>query len=472
MPHPARRAASGAGTLPAARPTALRAAAFTLALAAGGCDDPLGNRSGPGLVIDAVSPAAEQVTEAGFEVDFHLRDGVRMSVVSAVVEGPSGAVTVEPFSPEWVRTVRPRAFELAIPLGAPGAHVVTLIVTDTAGRTVTATLRKTLQLPEAPYTITALPDAGGSDADALAFSAGGAVGGWVRSAAGTTRPARWDDGRLTVLDVPLPDSISAQAVRINDAGDALVQFAGGGAVRRADGVFLRADTLWYSPYSGGDPRARRYPFCCLAATDLTENRQALFNTGWQISPLATLRLDVATGAMIDTLPQLLFWRNEHGQMAGVTLSAGYGYPSFYFTGVGLPTYGQIEGLRRSTCDWLGRSTRTAPISLADDGTALVDGCGNIALQPGDGRPGAYVHRKLGTVTTARLSRDGRLVAGLTPHGALHLWTVATGEVRRLALPAGWTVDRLHAVHGSGAVAAHGVQAGTGRPAALLLTPAR
>jgi hypothetical protein len=274
----------------------------------------------------------------------------------------------------------------------------------------------------------------------------------------------WSGGTLRVL--PLPDTLDAVARRVNAAGDVLVQptrWPFQPLVYRGDGVLVTIRGLG----GAGQP----FPY------DLNERRQVLTTTstvsGVDDVGKSAAVVDVVTGAVVDSALGAHFeLLNDAGQLAGyVTSGGGYPYVSADVATRGLPVPPRpTAGVQASICDpHGGRYTTRTPVDLADDGTLLVDECGALSLHTVGGQ-NVWVDRRVGQ-GQAHLSKQGGLVASLDTAGTIFLWRVGTTRTSRVRLPDGaWRVDSLAAINASGALAVHAVEAGTGRGAALLLTP--
>jgi hypothetical protein len=351
----------------------------------------------------------------------------------------------------------------------PGRHTITVAVTDTAGRTASASATRTFRLPEVDYAAVALPDLG-HGGGATFVHAGGAVAGWVATAQGRRRPAVWRAGALEL--VPAPDSVDVVATHLNGAGDVLLRFGGPGyvapganvRVRRADGALLAVGPLKYL----APEMARGLNQCCDLAADLTEDRVALASSQ-QSGPYGTRSalLDVATGRP-DSVAERLVARNERGQMLGDRWTGSL-YPSTYLETVGFALPPAPAGPAAYRCDpFAGRFTTELPVDLDNAGNVLSRYCGNFALRSTLGSE--WLDRYVGRAAAARLSRTGGVVVARDTAGALTRWTLAARIPERLRVAGAWRLESLGGVNAGGAIVGQGVNA-SGRRAALLLTPA-
>ncbi len=358
----------------------------------------------------------------------------------------------------------------------PGRHTVTLTGVDSAGRAASFSTTRTFVVADAPYTAVPLPGGGGLAADAIALNDRGDVAGWVTTASGpgvgpdvVTRPAVWRGGRSPALEVlPVSDSVSAQAVRINAAGDVLVQYTGipvGRPGFRTAARVWRADGRLLVP---GDP-ATDTSTCCTTAFDLNDRGQALVGT----PPSIVRRYDLASGTSAASglagvlAPQSRGpFLNDAGQAAASVMSASGPQRELALAGLPAPP---LTVSRPPTSCGPSRGPNPDVLGLAADGAILAQVHSVPALlTPAAGRA---LDVFLGPgVRDAVLSRRGGWVAGLDSAGAIHLWNAAEPRARRVRTPAGWRFDRVGAVNATAQIAAHGVDPATGLAAAVLLTP--
>lgn len=367
------------------------------------------------------------------------------------------------------------------PLGGPGAHTVTVAVTDTAGRTLSASFTRTVVLDSVAYTAAALPDLGAGATPAFIHPSG-TVAGAVTTPDGRERPAVWRDGQLRVL--PVTDSLDATAQRVNAAGDVLLQYRSRSVadtafvfvrVLRADGaLFPIGPWLWTPPPLG----TNTYPtqrVCCSTAGDLNDARRAVASYGgvsaFMYSGAGSVVFDVAAGQPADTVRSTLAFINGASQIVGAQSTGGL-YNTTYLVARGFTPAGLPPQSPASVCDWVGRYSTTVPLGLDDAGNVLARWCGNPALLSSAGS--VWLDRYLGTgLTTLRLSQQGGVVAAFdSTAGSLLVWRASTRRAARVVVAGGgWRVVGLAGVTPGGVIAARAVGQATGRTAALLLTPA-
>jgi hypothetical protein len=352
----------------------------------------------------------------------------------------------------------------------PGVHRFVVRTADSGTTDRGVSFTRTFVIPDVPYAVAALPDLGVA-AGAVGINEGGDVAGWVTTAEGHLRPAVWRRGaRGGALEV-VPTAADANrvvAVRVNAAGDILLQYRSGSGpfvrVRRSDGVELPVGL----PGPGAWPYVN-LPSCCSLAADLTEARQALGTTHDSFFAYRAAVLDVARGVIVDSAVSRLTTMNESGQAAGTLSNAPTLYISTWLDTRGFTSPPHPRGAVYSVCDLPGRYGYTTAIDLDDDANVLASWCGNPVLLPNGGE-GVWVDRHVGR-GEVHLSKRGGLVASLDSAGAIHLWRLGTTTTSRARLlDTRWRVDRLAGVTSSGAIAAQGVDA-AGRRAALLLVPA-
>lgn len=470
-------------TPPARRPGGRRpsaaVAALVLATALAACGDPQGPSEGQGpsaaprLLLSVDAAPGDTAAQVAVGVSAVRSDSAALRELRVYVDSASRPTPVAADTARYTR----RVLGAVAYLGGPGRHTVTVAVTDTTGRTLSARFTRTVTLDSVAYTAAALPDLG-AGATPEFIHPGGAVAGAVTTADGRERPAVWRGGQLRVL--PVTDSLDATARRVNAAGDVLLQYRprGGADTAFASVRVLRADGALFT--LGPWRWANLYPAhpmqCCSVAGDLNDARQAVASRLNVDSPLAlgpaSVVFDVAAGQVADTVPGTLAFVNGVGQIAG----ARGGTP--YFGGIELVARGFTPAGRpaeapASVCDWVGRYSTTVPLGLDDAANVLARWCGNpVLLSPGGS---VWLDRYLGPkLTTLRLSQQGGVVAALdSASGTLLVWRADTRRAARVEIAGGrWRVVRLAGVTAAGAIAARAVEAGTGRAAALLLTPSR
>lgn len=427
--------------------------------------------SAPRLVLSIEMPG-DSASQLGVGLTAALSDSaaireLRVYVDSARASLPA-AVLVWPGSETPLTLPLPRSIGTVVSLPGPGRYSITAAVTDSGGRVVSSSFTRTVTLDSTPYTATPLPDLG-AGATAVWIHADGTVTGSVTTPAGRRRPAFWRGGQLTM--VAATDSGDATAVRVNAAGDVLLQYQ---LLNPLDTTFrsprvLRADgtVLTFGGYGG----------CCLIAGDLTDTRRALAYTGtpvpefnYPIAPSATV-LDVASAQRVDSARGNFVALNGAGQALGHTVSFNPAFSSNLVTrGFTLPPW--PVGPMANVCPYQGShvNVHIDPLGLDEVGNVLATECRNAALLSAAGS--VWLDRYFGRVPTAfRLSRQGGVVAALdTAAGALMVWRADTRRTARVAVAGGWRITTLGAVNATGAIAAQGVDA-SGRRAALLLTPA-
>jgi hypothetical protein len=450
------------------RPTRLlRATALALGLVA--CHDPTGAPADadttpaapPSRIQFVVVPNAPTLSQVGVDLRVSMRDGSSLALRKILVD--SGTAAERDETGPFYNLARDSFLlpDLAIAAYAPGpgAHRITIVVADTGGHAVSASITRTFDLPDVPYAATVLPDLG-AGGGVRWVNARGDVAGWVRTPAGRTRPAVWTGGSLRVID--LPDTAGAVAVRVNGAGDVLLQpsnvyssdSASAPRVLRADGTLLTIRPVMFEYYP--------------VAVDLNDRRIALTSQSDVLFGSRSALFDVARGEIVDSTDVRMSVLNANGQMAGMVSTSGP-YRSLYLVTRGFALPASPGGPPAGYCDLVGRYVTWGAIDLDDSSNLLATRCGALALLSPD-RPGLWADRYVG-LGQARLSRQGGLVASLDRDGSIFLWRLGTTRVSRVRLLDGaWRVDSLATVNGEGAIAAHGVERATGRGAALLLTP--
>jgi hypothetical protein len=454
----------------------LRAALGSVALAGvAACGDGTG---APGrsfdVAFDAVGAVGDTLAGRGLGVSVAVRDTAnRLRAVTVAVTDAAGTTVDQVTPPHTYASAFYRGWSTVVYVPGPGRYTVVLTATDARGRTETLTTARTVRVDDEAYAVTVLPDRG-AGAGVRWIDPRGTVAGWVGTAAGGRRPALWRGGALA--EVPTTDSVDAEAVAVNTAGDVLLQLTPYKAVDTYHTARVRTAEgreVVLGPLTFRLPEGRVLPACCSFAADLSESRVAvargpIFATE---SPSSVV-LDIAAGRA-DSVPGLYEFWNGAGQALRVTHTGISLYTSMDVAAVGfpLPPFPAVGG-PRSGCDAAGRYHRTTPLGLDDDGRVLIDYCGTPALLA-PGGASRWVDRAVGGgLRSVHLSRQGGIVAALDTAGTVWLWRAATGRATRVRLPApSWRLDALGTVNGSGLIAAHGVERATGRRAALLLTPA-
>lgn len=318
----------------------------------------------------------------------------------------------------------------------------------------------------------------------------------------------WRGGRLTLI--PVADAGDVVATRLNGSGDVLLQ---GGwrnaagdtlgynytAVRvwRADGTLLNVGPLRIYAHTGADsvyyPRRDPYSYgvCCAVAGDLTDRREVVASSGSYIGDVlsaggvfpttAYVRMDVATGAVLDSGSAPYMRSAADGRLAGTVTGYGYGHAGQGVVTRGFTLSAMPAGpMLGHVCDVRagGRWRVQYLLDLDDAADALVGWeCGNFAYHTATGS--VWVDRYVGPIgydaeyrPQIHLARQGGLVAALDTTGAVYVWNAATSRSARVRAPLGAvTLDALDAVNAAGQIVAHGVDAATGRGGAYLLAPA-
>ena len=465
------------------RPPRLGALAHGLALGAAVLSAACSDATGPGaggtasrLVLNVADAAASGDTlgRQALALTVALRDSTPIRLLRVYVDSASRPTPDQTVDYAQLSSgLSPGAAFGSVVVFPPtlGRHVITVAVTDTGGRVASASLTRTFAVPSAAYTLAALPDLGG-DARGAFVHADGDVAGWASIAGGRKRPAVWHAGRLTIL--PVTDSVDVVARRVDAAGDALLQYdyysgvppyppvsaqrRAAARVWRADGTLLPLGPAHYALPSG-DTTA--YP-CCTGAGDLNDRRVAIaydFNATVGM----TARYDVAAGALVDTTMYAYSFLNTAGQMAGTVSAGADGYYTNVvvtrgFTAPALPTGPSAS----PPCGSNGH--QNSPTSV------VASGCLTYAYLSPAGR--VWLDRYVGRSAGVHLSRQGGLVASLDSAGAVTVWTAATKRVVRVQAALGAvTLDGLDGVNAAGQVLVHGVDAGTKKGGAYLLTPA-
>ena len=420
----------------------------------------------------AAAPAGDTLHRRGLHLVARIDTAARLRTVMLVVDpGTPAADTSEGIRDStgawhfWVD----RAL-------TNGRHTFAARAVDTTRRAGADTIARVVSVPDVPYVVTPLPTLGG-DADALGINARGDVAGWAMDAAGVERPVVWRGGVLHRLEEP--SLVPARALRVNDAGDVLGQNSAyerplpgsrnhglQPRVWRADGRVIELGPLARpAAHPEAPPRV-----CCSVAADLSDAGLAVAYTsysGWAVFDVATGTGTIFDGSAMTTVERI----NDAGQMLGGALFSGRTFVTVPMALDGVPwpelrlpsTLGTPFGCIR-VCE-------TSSVSLGEGGEALVSLNGRPALSlPG---AGYFLHEHLGpAVARATMSRRGGVVVGRdTLDSQVYLMRTSDRRTVRVAT-AGWRVDRVHAVSPGGAIAAHGVETATGRPGALLLTPAR
>jgi hypothetical protein len=411
-----------------------------------------------GVLEVVATPAAPTLTQRGLDLTLRMRDRSALKLTGVFVD--PGTAQTRDFSPPPLRQYFADSASAAVFVDSPGRHDITLVARDVRGVSRTVTITRGFELPEVDYAVVPLPDLG-TGSGARWVNRRGDVAGWVRTPAGRVRPAVWSGGeQYAVRVLALPDTFDVAALRVNTAGDVLLEgwpglfgVSVGPRVLRADGTLFTIPTFFGQTMVPSDLDERRQA--------LTSNLEVRFGHG-------SVRFDVAAGAVIDSPFDRLSRLNDVGQAAGTTPIDGY--PA----SIGVITSGfrvppMPDGPQVGVCDLVGRWTATTPTDLDDDANLLVDACGSAALL-GTTVPSVWVDRLVGPGQT-HLSRQGGVVASLDPGGSVFVWRLGTVRVSRVRLPNdAWRIDSLAAVNGAGAIAAQGVERATGRRAALLLTP--
>ncbi len=232
-------------------------------------------------------------------------------------------------------------------------------------------------------------------------------------------------------------------------------------MRRADGTYV---SVGRHP-DVGPP----YDYaCCVVGAVLTEGRLALGASRDDSFYYGSATVDVASGRQLDSAGVRYTTLNERGQTAG-TEACCYSYRGRSLRTVGftapLPT-GTIERY----CDLPGRWTTLEPIDLDDQTNLLASFCDRPVLLPSSGAT-IWLDLLFGATSRVRMAPTGGLIVALDPDGALYAWRPGDRAPARVLGPDdAWRFDGLGAVSASGAIAAHGVHAPSGRRAALLVTP--
>lgn len=463
------------------------AAACTLA-ATSACGDPTAARGGQGgtgalprLVVDVTSPAGDTLAQLGVEFTARLRDSTRMTALTLYVDSSTSPNPVYRYRfGVSVGAPLPRLDGVAFAPADTGRHTFTLVATDTANRTASATFVRTFAIPDQAYVVAVLPDLG-QGAGPVGLTAGGDVTGWVRSApTGHRRPAVWRAGVLQQFPA-VPDSGDVVAVRTNGAGDVLLQFpprsSTAARVVRADGALL---TLGPHAYAFNWPGSGPAAPCCTFAGDLSEGRIAVGASSASAHVNQSVLFDVARGTVVDSVGFGALVVNNAGRVAGgVQGDVAFLYDAeFALRTYGFPTPPSTPASYRylgycMIAHGLGLM-QSKPVDLDDANALLLNDCGSGVYVPPGGSP-TFVDRYVGVATQVHMSRQGGLIAALdTRSGAIRIWNTGTGRVTRLRAPGTWSFDTLAAVNARGQIAVLATDTAAPRQpqAALLLTPAR
>lgn len=461
-------------------------AAATVAAVVVACSDPTG-ASGRGagagtsrLVVTVTRPAGDTLSQLGVEFTARLRDSVPMRALVLYVDSGATARPTYAYTFGVYGTVPlPSLAGVAFAPAETGRHTFTLVATDTAGRTASATFARTFAVPDEPYAVAALPDLG-NGAGPVGLTAGGDVAGWVGASGGRVRPAVWRAGALQLPAVP--DTADAVAVRTNAAGDVLLQIGGrfgvtttSARVLRADGALLALGPRDYKfswTTNAGTPASP----CCSLAADLNEGRVAVGASYGPANNDQSVVFDVARGAVVDSADFRALVVNGAGRAAGIQQgNADYQYENYFALrtlGFATPPVSPPGYRYNGYCGaahGIGL-TQSKPVDLDDADALLLNDCGNGIYIPPGGAP-VFVDRYVGPGTQVHLSRQGGIVAALDAAGAIHLWRAGTTRVTRVRTAQGaWYFDSLAAVNARGQIAVLATDRTTGRLGALLLTP--
>lgn len=441
------------------------------------CSDPVGvalpDPRTP-VVTFAALPAGDTLPRRGFELSITLTGQGTLRGIDVITDPGTPAERV-------TSLVSGYSYFDGIPLGGgasftvwrphslpDGRHTINIRATGDSGHAQTVGFTRIIATPAAAYTVTALPGIGADTAYAYGINSRGDVAGYVASAGQRPRPVVWRNTQPTVL--PDTSATGARAIRINDAGDVLgdvpaARFGLTGSlarVWRADGRLLTVgpvaiDTAFVPPGTT----------CCRVAADLSDARVAM-----AYGTYGVVLLDVVSGAtqLLSTYSVLTPTSlNDRGQAVG---SQGLFGPldgtDWWMSGPALT----VQTASYGRCGHPHSIYRTLG-AVGNGGEVLASSsCVTVLSIPGEAPLTVDQTLAPGTLKNARLNRQATVLVGLdAADSTLYVWRRRDRRTVRVTPGSGaWKIDALEAVNAGGVIVAHGIDASSGRSAALLLTP--